>query len=136
GPARRVARPRSLIMTIHSRNPIVKLNDTLRMILEHKGHEVWAIDPDALVYSAIETMAEKHVGSLLVMSEGRLAGILTERDYARKVILRGRSSRETYVGEIMTCPAVTVTPVHTVEECMELMTAKRIRHLPVMEGKE
>jgi CBS domain-containing protein len=113
----------------------MKLNDTLRMVLSRKGHDVWSVDPDILVYTAIETMADRHVGSLLVISEGRLTGIVSERDYARKVILKGRSSRDTHVWEIMSSPVVTATPSNTVEECMEMMTAKRIRHLPVVDGK-
>jgi CBS domain-containing protein len=113
----------------------MKRNDTLRMVLDRKGNDVWFVDPDSLVYSAIEMMAEKHIGSLLVIYEGRLTGIVSERDYARKVILMGRSSRDTRVWEIMSPSVITVTPSHTVEECMEIMTEKRIRHLPVMEGK-
>jgi CBS domain-containing protein len=113
----------------------MKLTDTIGALLRHKGQNVWSIAPDASVYEAIEMMSEKHVGALLVIAEGRLAGVISERDYARKVILQGRSSRETAVREIMTGEVVWVTPQHTVDECMRLMTTNRIRHLPVVIGE-
>jgi CBS domain-containing protein len=95
---------------------------------------VWSIAPEATVFQAIEMMSRRQVGALVVMSAVSLAGIITERDYARKVILRGRSSQQTLVREIMTTPVLYVTPEQTIEECMHLMSARRVRHLPVLEG--
>ncbi len=109
--------------------------DTIASILERKGNAVWWLPPQASVYDAIELMADKGVGALLVMWEGKLAGIISERDYARKVILQGRSSKDTRVEEIMTTRVITVTPDHTVEECMGIVTECRIRHLPVLVGE-
>ena len=109
---------------------------TVRHILQKKGHEVLSITPDSTVYYALEYMLEMNVGALLVIDEGRFAGIFTERDYARKVILKGKASRETVVKEIMSEHPVTVTPDDTVEDCMKLMTQKYIRHLPVLEKGE
>ncbi|MEI6154897.1 MAG: CBS domain-containing protein [Deltaproteobacteria bacterium] len=104
-------------------------------ILEKKGRDVWSISPDAIVYRSLELMSEKGVGALMVINDkGKVEGILTERDYARKVFLKGRSSKETYVKEIMTSELFAVNPASSVEECMALMTEKRIRHLPVMDG--
>jgi CBS domain-containing protein len=110
--------------------------DTLDSLLQFKGRQVWSIAPTATVYEAIARMSEKSVGALLVLSEGRLAGIISERDYARKVILKDRSSKETQVWEIMTDHVVTASPENTVEECMRSMTERRIRHLPVLNGDE
>jgi CBS domain-containing protein len=106
---------------------------TVARLLERKGHDVWSIAPDATVYEAIRRMAEQGVGALVVLDGRKLAGIISERDYARKVILLDRSSKDTPVSAIMTREVVYVTPRQTVEECMALMTARRIRHLPVME---
>jgi len=95
---------------------------------------MWSLDPAASVYDSIAMMAEKQVGALPIIDEGALIGIVSERDYARKVILRGKSSKETPVTEIMSSPVITVTPSHTVGECMRIITEKRIRHLPVVDG--
>jgi CBS domain-containing protein len=102
-------------------------------LLHAKGHAVWSIPPDASVYEAIKLMADKGVGALLVMEGQKLVGIVSERDYARKVILQGKSSRDTPVREIMTDKVFYVRPDQTVEDCMALMTAQRIRHLPVLD---
>jgi CBS domain-containing protein len=110
--------------------------DTVRTILEHKGYSVTTVSPHATVYEAIAEMAEIGVGALPVMENGKLVGIVSERDYARKVILQGRSSRETLVREIMTESPVTVSPSHSVDECMRIVTDRHIRHLPVMEAGE
>jgi CBS domain-containing protein len=112
----------------------MKLIDTIRSVLDRKGHEVWSVSPETLVYDAIELMAQKRIGALLVISGGKATGVFSERDYARKVILRGRTSHDTQVREIMTSPVICVTPDRTVEECMQIMTANRIRHLPVIEN--
>jgi len=109
------------------------MNDTIGSILRHKGHEVWSVEANATVYEAIALMAEKGVGAVLVVSEGGLVGIVSERDYARKVILQGRSSKATRVRKIMTSDLVTVAPDNTVDECMRIMTHHRIRHLPVLD---
>ena len=104
-------------------------------LLKHKGRDIWSLSPDATVYDAIDQMAEKGVGALLVMEGETLVGIISERDYARKVILKGRASRETLVREIMSNPVVCARPEFTVEQTMSLMTEKRIRHLPVTIGE-
>jgi CBS domain-containing protein len=107
---------------------------TVKELLRVKGYQVWSIGPDATVYEALTLMAEKDVGALLVLDNaGQLVGILSERDYARKIVLKGKTSRETPVREIMTEKVVWVRPDQTIEECMALMTNKHIRHLPVME---
>jgi CBS domain-containing protein len=108
---------------------------TVRHLLDRKGRGIFSIGPEDPVLEAIRLMAERHVGALLVMRGTELAGIVSERDYARKVILRGRSSADTPVSQIMTSPVTTVSVDHTVQECMELMTERRIRHLPVVEGE-
>jgi CBS domain-containing protein len=103
-------------------------------ILNSKDDHIWSIGPDETVYDAIALMADKRIGALLVVAEHKLIGIITERDYARKVILRGRSSKDTPVRDIMTSSLITVTPDHTVDECMRLVTEHRIRHLPVLDN--
>ena len=106
----------------------------VRQLLTRKGHEVWSIDVEDPVLEAIQLMADKHVGALPVTRNGELVGVISERDYARKVILLGRSSAETPVWQIMSSPVVTVTPDEDVRQCMQLMTHRRIRHLPVVEN--
>jgi len=106
--------------------------NTARHILEVKGPDVWSISPDATVYDALRMMADKDVGALLVMEGDRLVGIISERDYARKVILVGKTSRDTLVREIMSSNVYTIHPDQTVEEAMEIMTNRRVRHLPVV----
>src|SRR5215470_3063286 len=101
-------------------------------LLDGKGRDIWSLPPDATVYEAIDQMAQKGVGALLVMEGKELVGIVSERDYARKVILKGKSSRETQVREIMSYPVICVPPELTVEKTMALMTEKRVRHLPVV----
>jgi CBS domain-containing protein len=101
-------------------------------LLKHKGRDIWSLPPDATVYEAIDQMAQKSVGALLVMEGERLVGIVSERDYARKVILKGKASQETEVREIMSRPVICVRPEFTIEETMALMTEKRVRHLPVV----
>lgn len=108
----------------------------VKHILDAKGRQVIWIEPDALVIDAIKLMAEKGIGALAVMQQRRLLGMLSERDYARKVILQGRSSRDTRISEIMTPDVITTTVDQTVYECMNLVTARRIRHLPVVEQGE
>lgn len=106
---------------------------TVGQLLDEKGHDTWSITPEASVYDAIKMMADKGVGALLVVQDQKLVGIVSERDYARKVILQGKSSSDTPVREIMTERVLYVNLRQTVEECMALMTDKRIRHLPVLE---
>jgi CBS domain-containing protein len=105
----------------------------VKQLLGRKGHEVWSVDADEPVLEAIQMMADRHVGALPVTRGGVLVGVVSERDYARKVILLGRSSAETPVWQIMSSPVVTVTPDDDVRQCMQVMTEKRIRHLPVMQ---
>jgi CBS domain-containing protein len=107
--------------------------ESVGALLQRKGGAIWSVAPDSSVYEAIEMMAEKGVGALLVMARDRLEGIVSERDYARKVILKGRSSKETPVSQIMTAPVVSVAPRETIDHCMAVMTEKRIRHLPVVD---
>lgn len=108
----------------------------VRQILEAKGYDIWSIVPDASVYDALELMADKEVGALLVLEGEQPVGIISERDYARKVILKGKRSIDTPVKEIMTKEVISVRLDQPVEECMELMTERRVRHLPVLEGDQ
>ncbi len=107
---------------------------TVKQILQSKTHGILSISPDATVYDALKLMAEKEVGALLVMEADKVVGIISERDYARKVILHGKSSKEIHVSDIMTSKIIYVNTAQTVDECMALMTDKRVRHLPVYEG--
>ena len=106
---------------------------TVKQILEGKGYQVWTVTADISVYEALRLMGEKEVGALAVLEGDELIGLLSERDYARKVVLKGKTSRETLVGAIMSSPVHAVRPDQSVEECMALMTEKRVRHLPVLE---
>lgn len=106
---------------------------TVKGLLEEKGREVWSITPDASVFEAIKRMAERGIGALVVMEEDHLVGIVSERDYARKVILQGRSSKDTPVRAIMSADVVTVSPDQTVDRCLAVMTERRFRHLPVVD---
>ena len=107
---------------------------TLGIILARKGSAVWSISPDATVFDAIQLMDDKNVGALPVADKSRLIGIISERDYTRKVILKGLSSKDTPVRDIMTREVVTASPSDSIEDCMRVMTEKRVRHLPVLEG--
>ena len=108
----------------------------VKHLLNVKGAQVWSVEPEDPVLRAITVMADRHIGALPVLRGTELVGIVSERDYARKVILLGRSSAETAVWEIMTAPVITVTPDRTVHECMQLVTEHRVRHLPVMEKNQ
>jgi CBS domain-containing protein len=106
---------------------------TVRQLLETKGNRIYSVAPDTLIYDALLMMAEHRIGALLVMDGDQLAGIFSERDYAREVVLKGRTSKTSPVSEVMSTKLITVSCDHTVEECMNLMSGKRIRHLPVLE---
>jgi CBS domain-containing protein len=110
--------------------------DTVSSILRDKGHDVWSVSPDESVFHAISLMADKGIGALVVIAGETLVGIISERDYTRKVVLQGKSSKDTPVRDIMTSPVVSVTLDHTVDDCMRIVTAKRIRHLPVLQGEK
>jgi CBS domain-containing protein len=113
----------------------MELTEKVRQLLKQReGQQLHSLPPHASVYDAIALMAEKRIGSVLVMAEGELVGIVSERDYARKVILQGKSSRDTEIREIMSSPVITVTPNDTIAECMSIITERRVRHLPVLEN--
>ena len=114
---------------------MTKLRGSVGLVLKRKGGEVWSVTPHQTVYESIEKMADKAVGALLVMSAGKLVGIISERDYARKIILKGKSSKTTLVREVMTSPVIFVTPDKPVDECMSIMTTNRIRHLPIIQNE-
>ena len=106
---------------------------TVKHVLDQKGHDVQFIHPDATVFDALKKMAENNIGSLVVLDDGKLVGVITERHYAREIVLRGRTSRETLVRDIMSTEPICARPDQSVEECMTVMTAKSVRHLPVLE---
>ncbi len=112
----------------------MKVVGTVVDLLRHKGHAVWSLPPDATVQQAIALMAEKNIGAVVVLSGEKLVGIFSERDCTRRVALKGCDPRETKLREVISAPVLTVTPDHTVEECMRLMTEHRMRHLPVLQG--
>ena len=114
----------------------MKISDSVRAVLHRKGDQVLSVAPEATVYEAIKAMANGNVGALVVLSEGKVVGIISERDYTRKVALKGRSSKETLVRDLLSSPVHSVTPDHSVEDCMRLMVKHRIRHLPVLEGEK
>lgn len=110
--------------------------DTVRDVLNSKGGEVWTIQPDATVHDAIKKMSDKDIGSLVVIEDGKLAGIFTERHYAREVFLKGRHSPTTSIRKVMSTSVICASPEQTIEECMAVMTDKRIRHLPIVDDGE
>ncbi len=109
-------------------------NASVSEILSYKGNAAWSISPDATVFEAVQMMADKNVGALLVIENDKLVGIISERDYTRKVALKGKHSRTTAVREVLSSQVVHVTPAHTVQECLRLMTDHHFRHLPVLDG--
>ena len=110
------------------------ITDTVSAILNQKGAQVWSIPPEMMVFDAIQLMADKNVGALLVMSGDKLLGVISERDYTRKVALKGKSSKQTPVKEILSSSVITASPAHTIEDCMRLMTENRVRHLPILDS--
>jgi CBS domain-containing protein len=113
----------------------IRFDEPVTSLLSQKGRAVWSISPESTVYEAIERMSENNIGALVVLSAEKLVGIISERDYARKVILKGRQSRETRVHEIMSMPVFYVAPETNIDECMRVMTSRLVRHLPVLEGE-
>jgi CBS domain-containing protein len=108
----------------------------IRNVLEKKGTDIWSVAPASTAYEALEIMADKNIGALMVVREGKLVGVFSERDYARKVILKGRLSKDTLIAELMTRDVYSVTPDDTIEECMALMSAAHCRHMPVLENDQ
>jgi len=111
-------------------------SDTISEILSQKTSQVWTVSPETMVFDAIQLMADKNIGALLVTENGRLVGVMSERDYTRKIALKGKSSKQTPVREIITGNIISVCPSYTVEDCMRLMTEHRVRHLPVLSGDD
>jgi CBS domain-containing protein len=109
---------------------------TIRHLLQEKGYDVWSVEPEATVLEALQLLAEKDIGALLVMEDGELKGIFSERDYARKIVLHGKASKDTKVRDIMTSEVIRLGPDQTIEACMAVMTEKRIRHLPIIEDQK
>ena len=124
---------KSLLLHLFYMGETAIMKTTVRQLLRAKGNALWTINPESTVFEALQLMADKDVGALLVMKENKLVGIFSERDYARKGILKGKSSKDTSVGELMTKEVFYVSPDNSIEECMALMSQKHIRHLPVME---
>jgi CBS domain-containing protein len=114
----------------------MNITGTVDAVLHQKTAQIWSVPPEATVFDAITLMADKNIGALLVMKNDRLVGVFSERDYTRKIALKGRSSKQTAVGDVISTPVFSVPPGSTVEECMRVMTEHRIRHLPVMDGEK
>ena len=114
----------------------MEVHGSVSDILKSKGHEVWTTSPESTVFDALSLMGEKNIGALVAIKDGTVVGVLSERDYSRKVVLRGRTSRDTRVGEILSSPVLTVRPSDSIGKCMQIMSGRRIRHLPVLEGDQ
>jgi CBS domain-containing protein len=114
----------------------MKTSVPISSLLHHKGSALWTVSPETTVFDAIQLMADKNIGALPVVAHGVLIGVFTERDYTRKIALQGKTSKQTLVKEILSCEIITVAPDESIEECMRLMTEKRVRHLPVLQGEE
>lgn len=112
----------------------MEVHGTVSDILKIKGNEVWTTSPEVTVFDALSLMGERNIGALVAIKDGKVVGVLSERDYSRKVVLRGRTSRDTLVGEILSFPVLSVVPSDSIGKCMQLMTGRRIRHLPVLDG--
>jgi len=111
----------------------MEISGTVRQILANKGTSLYSIEPDAMVFDALKIMGEKNIGALVVIEHGQVIGVFSERDYSRKVILQGKSSRATRVSEILSRPVITIAPDDGIDKCMEIMTSSRVRHLPVID---